>query len=198
LGLDIVASSPRVLSNKRIEQMAQGRLLKGGAWPLLMRYTLGGRRNVRRLASVLVLVAAFVLVVSGCGSRAAPDSELSNAITKQAEAGAGTVIDFVALTDFQWERLYIFDPYTTVDEIHRALGFRWNAAASTGIDKLDGIALLVFVEGDEVVRYVEHPRNRGDFVPLARPEPWSTTDKFVIVQVDDLGQPWLEVRQAAP
>ncbi len=153
---------------------------------------------MKRVVSVLVLVAVLAPMISGCGTREVPDAALSDRIAAKAEAGTGTVIDLATIADFEWESLYIFGPYTPVDEIDRALGFRWNDARYTRIDMLDGIALLVFVKGDEVVRYVEHPRNRGDFATVARPEPWSMGDQFEIVEVDDLGSPWLEVRPAAP
>jgi len=55
------------MPNKRIEQMAQGRLLKRGAWPLLMRNTLdarGGTQAVRPGLSFLLL--AILVLPVGC------------------------------------------------------------------------------------------------------------------------------------
>ena len=34
---------------------------------------------------------------------------------------------------------------------------------NTDISTNDGISLLVFVKNDEVVEFVQHPRNKGDF-----------------------------------
>lgn len=46
------------------------------------------------------------------------------------------------------------------------LGFDWNVESQTSIRSNDGITLLLFVRDNDVVEYVEHPRNQGDFSNL--------------------------------
>jgi hypothetical protein len=46
------------------------------------------------------------------------------------------------------------------------LGFKWDAEGKSKISADDGITLLVFVRGTEVIAYAEHPRNLGDFATL--------------------------------
>ncbi|MCM3655363.1 hypothetical protein [Metabacillus litoralis] len=70
-------------------------------------------------------------------------------------------VDLNALTDFSWEKAYIFPPYTTSEYMTEKLGFKWNNA--TGIDYRDDINLIVFVKDKKVVKYIELPRKYGDF-----------------------------------
>ena len=53
-----------------------------------------------------------------------------------------------------------------VDSAEQRLGFKWDANGKSSIGTNDGINLLVFVKGQEVVPYAEHPRHKGDFLNL--------------------------------
>jgi hypothetical protein len=70
-------------------------------------------------------------------------------------------VDFAALTDFSWDKLYIFTPYTSAETISRKLGFKWSGANT--IEYSESINLIVFVKGSKVVRYLELSREYGDF-----------------------------------
>lgn len=72
-------------------------------------------------------------------------------------------VDIGSLTDFAWERLYVFPPYTPRRDILEHLGREWNGVEQTGIDRSDDRCLLVFVKGGQVVRFLEFPRKLGDF-----------------------------------
>lgn len=76
------------------------------------------------------------------------------------------IINFQSLTDFKWDKLYIFFPYTPTDEIINTLGFNWSKVEKTSIWCDEGINLLVFVSNERVVKYIEYPRNYGDFLSL--------------------------------
>ena len=70
-------------------------------------------------------------------------------------------VDINALTDFSWEKAYIFIPYTPKEHMTEKLGFNWKN--SIGIDYRDDINLIVFVKDKTVVKYIELPRKYGDF-----------------------------------
>jgi hypothetical protein len=72
-------------------------------------------------------------------------------------------IDFNKVTNFKWDKLYIFTPYTPDEEITKQLGFKWKYSNKTSIDYLDSINLLIFANGDRVVQYLELSRQYGDF-----------------------------------
>ena len=91
------------------------------------------------------------------------------AIEQSAGAATATtnpVVTVSAMTDFAWDKLFIFGPYTPVDRIHTQLGFKWSEAPKTHIDSSDTFYLLVFVKSSNVVRHVKLPRTVGDFQGL--------------------------------
>lgn len=75
--------------------------------------------------------------------------------------------DMRILTDFPWDGLFIFGPYTPASEIEKALGFTWPPAKKSGIELSDSICLLVFVHQGRVTRYYEYSRLDGDWSLLS-------------------------------
>lgn len=71
-------------------------------------------------------------------------------------------LDFNKVTNFKWDKVYIFHPYTEGDEISRQLGFKWKYP--TNIEHSDSINLLVFVKDNRVFQYLELSRQYGDFI----------------------------------
>ncbi|MGG3450488.1 hypothetical protein ABER98_11485 [Domibacillus aminovorans] len=72
-------------------------------------------------------------------------------------------VDFNKVTNFKWDKMYTFTPYTPDKEITKQLGFKWKYSNETNIDYLDDINLLVFVNDDRVIQYLELSREYGDF-----------------------------------
>ncbi len=50
---------------------------------------------------------------------------------------------------------------------HRFLGFKWEPDMLTSIESSDSVNLIVFTQGRHVTCWFEHPRNQGDFAPVA-------------------------------
>jgi hypothetical protein len=48
------------------------------------------------------------------------------------------------------------------------LGFAWPVETESTISTSDSIALLLFVNNQEIIEFVEHPRRNGDFANLSR------------------------------
>lgn len=70
-------------------------------------------------------------------------------------------------TDFRWDSIYIFTPYSNPNEMKEIRGMN---SMDTSIKYNDTINLLVFVEDLKVIKYVEIPRNKGDFSLVTRKE----------------------------
>ena len=147
----------------------------------------------RRVAALLIV--ALTLVACGC-SRG--DSTLGDRITAKVSEGPGTTVRLADLTDFHWQRLYVFGPYASQQRIDDTLGFSW--PDPSGIQSSDSLVLLVFVDGSRVVSYVEQPRSAGDFAGLDRQRPWTPSDAVFVVRNDPQENPggqWLTVRYEA-
>lgn len=143
--------------------------------------------------SVRPLAACAMFLVAVAHAACSPsDRTLENRIDAEVRKGAGTLVRIAALTEFSWERLHVFAPYVSQEVIDRELGFAWPAAAGTGISDNDAIALLVFVKSGAVVRYVAHPRAKGDFAQVKIPGGLSPAEAVFVVQIESDGRPVLQ------
>lgn len=71
-------------------------------------------------------------------------------------------VRFKDLTDFAWDKVHLFNPYTSTEKIHEDLGYVWPPAQSIGLYTRDDISLMVFMNRGKVVFYVEQPRSPVD------------------------------------
>ncbi|MCM3783383.1 hypothetical protein M3231_10395 [Neobacillus mesonae] len=68
-------------------------------------------------------------------------------------------ISIADLTDFEWEELYIFRPYSDPSSV----SIKNMNKVPESIKYSDSFTLLVFVLDDKVVKYMELLRSAGDF-----------------------------------
>lgn len=71
------------------------------------------------------------------------------------------------LTDFRWEELYVFEPYTSREHIEKILGLPYPAAEDSGMSYSDAFCLLVFTHDQRVIRSIDYARRDGDFCSLS-------------------------------
>src|SRR5262249_51840729 len=122
----------------------------------------GVRRTTLTSAMNRTLVAvSFALAACTGGS-----ADISASLAKKVSEGRNAVIDLSQLGPPSWQRVCVLQPYTNNDRAALVLGFKWDAESKTRIATHDGINVLVFVRGTEVVAYTEHPRNVGDLSKL--------------------------------
>jgi hypothetical protein len=128
-----------------------------------------------RMGRVLALVAgALVFFIAALGlavfltrdeDNLQSDNLLAENFTKAialAPQGDGTV-DLPALARFDWDRVLLVQPGTPRAAISKRLGQEW-----TGIDTVDGGDLLIFLEGNDVVRFTDY-RGSNTFAGFERP-----------------------------
>ncbi len=72
-------------------------------------------------------------------------------------------VDLRQIADFEWDRVLIVAPNTPRAAVSRRLGREW-----TGIDTVDDGDVLIFLLGDEVVRFADY-RGNGRFEGFPRP-----------------------------
>lgn len=100
------------------------------------------------------------VLLSAC-SKGSPS--ISAAIVDQFDRNTKNVIDLSAVGPSGWERVCILTPYTINAETEKVLGFKWDSDTKTSIGSSDGINVIVFLRGRQVLAFAEHPRNKGDF-----------------------------------
>ena len=123
------------------------------------------RRIARGLVCLLVC-SVLACVVTAVWSAGLAEWR-SRAVLAQVGDDPAGVVDFARVGPSDWEQVYFFHPYTSLDYIHQTLGFHWQDADRTSIEWNDGVNLVVFVQCGRVVGWFEHERNRGDLREMA-------------------------------
>jgi hypothetical protein len=109
------------------------------------------------LASLLVIM--FCLVLTGCLKR----TSVSAKIGKQLQPGASQ-LDMRSVTNFIWDDMYVFGPYTPNGQICRTLKHAEAQCSHERIRDVDEYeSLIVFVRGASVTRMESLPRTIADF-----------------------------------
>ncbi|MDP2029292.1 MAG: hypothetical protein Q8K12_06635 [Thiobacillus sp.] len=127
--------------------------------------------------------SVLCFLLSACSG---PDMDISADIEKQFETSSSTPVNLALVGPSSWERVCVIPPYLVDGQAEQILGFKWDV--STGGD--DGLSTLVFIKGQEVVAYTEHPRNKGDLSEV-RPQCIARADANLVRKVGEDGWVYL-------
>jgi hypothetical protein len=119
---------------------------------------------MRTLLFAIALAAAFS--TTACSVR---DEEISRSIAYHIDSRSSAPFSLQSLVRADWQRVCIVAPYATNESFEKVVGFKWNVQRHSSIGGNDGISLLVFIRGQEVVAFTEHPRGKGDFTRVIPP-----------------------------
>jgi hypothetical protein len=129
---------------------------------------LGGRGGFHPLFWVLGPLVLGAVLITGIGilarsTQGFPDIELADDLRRVADNGDPLLAE---ATDFEWDRVCVFPPYLAKEDVDATLGIDWGVV---GGGDLDDRNLLVFLEGDRVVKHfyllrgiVDEPATEGD------------------------------------
>ena len=107
----------------------------------------------------------LLLILSACDSSS---PNMTEKITHQFQSSGRTFVNLANVVQNTWDKVCILGPYSTSKHAYDTLGFAWPVEKQSTIATSDSIALLLFVENQKVVEFVEHPRRDGDFANLSR------------------------------
>jgi hypothetical protein len=105
---------------------------------------------------------ALMLELSSCTSG---DSAISANIAAEVSSSS-SVVDLAKVGPPSWNRVCILGAYSTTETAEPLLGTKWNVESHSSIGTNEGIQVLVFLKGHEVLAFAEHRRALGDFVEL--------------------------------
>ena len=141
---------------------------------------------MRAFARIIFALLLWVLL-SGCDKTGG--SKTQSRLESAVSSGAAS-FDFSADPAFTWNRMYVFDCYSSQSTVETALGFKWPDFRKTSIETSDSVALVVFVKQASVVYWYEQPRSI-ELCGLANGRGYARTEaKFSIVRTG--GKPELQ------
>lgn len=117
----------------------------------------------------LALIAMLALGSLSCSSA----DKVSKAIGSKVRVPNPQDLRLSDVTDFEWEKVYLFEPYTPRTKICDALGVqvKYCERVVPYESQNDGLMSMAFLSGGRVVRYELHARWNGDFTPLPPTQP---------------------------
>lgn len=116
----------------------------------------------REMKKTITILCLFLLSSCSFGI-----SQTSKEIETQLKNNNWERIDLAKVGGSFWRRVCVFGPYSDNNKAEQTLGFKWDLEKKTSVFSSDGVSVLAFVEGKDVVAYIEHPRNLGDFAKLS-------------------------------
>lgn len=115
---------------------------------------------MNKVTIFIVVLILFVLV--GCSqSYGKQNLDLEESIYSIVEDKNNSDIHLTSLTDFDWDKAFLFEPYSTQKSINEQLGIDYEDPSKIGIR--DDIYLLIFLNEGKVVHYAEINRQQCSF-----------------------------------
>ncbi|WP_144555939.1 hypothetical protein [Bacillus sp. X1(2014)] len=109
------------------------------------------------------LIFFLLFFLSSCSQVAGMhNTGLEKSISSIMEKKSVSKININSLTDFDWDKAYLITPYTDQETINKQLGVEFKDP--TKIVYRDDIYLLVFLDKNKVVQYVEIPTKYGQLM----------------------------------
>lgn len=138
------------------------------------------QRNLWVLALFILGPLLFGAVLVGLRTRSG-DMALRIRITRALNEGGGAPVDMSHLPAFTWTSMQILAPRAPA-AAQREAGLPFYARWVIGLERRDDVSVLAFKLGDDFRAHVVVPRDKGDFVPAARAQPYTHDDAFFAVR----------------
>lgn len=120
---------------------------------------------MRTTTNLLIL---FILLFSILGCKNAEQAKENTQISTKIELTLSDknlkVLDLSIVTGKSWDKVCVIYPYAVNSTVEKEIGFAWDVESNTDISADENISLLLFVENNQVVEFVQHPRRKGDFL----------------------------------
>lgn len=148
----------------------------------------------------LLIITISLILLAGCGAlqRYFRSGEVGWALKKAIRDNHKQEVVLKDLTHFNWDEFYVFNPYTSTDEVCKQLGLSSEECKNTikAESTDDGIMLLVFRNQGKVVHTEMHFRWHGDFTP-APDKPFTPGSAVFLVVAEGKGADggaWMRLR----
>lgn len=119
----------------------------------------------------VALSALTLVMAAGCSS----DANVSGAIGKLIDEGKSETIRLADATRFDWDQVYLFDPYAARRDVCATLRIQEEQCKRQipFESQDDGDMSIAFLANGRLVHYARHSRANGDFTPVPAQQPIS-------------------------
>ena len=147
---------------------------------------------------VAAIIAAFAFLF-GCEPTYLLSGPVGRAIRKEVRDSKKTEINLTNLIPFEWDELFLFEPYTPRSVICGKLGISEEGCLQEIADEStdDGEMYLVFRKAGKIVHKEMYIRFNGDFTPIDFEQPLTPENaKFSVKEAGASanGDPWLRLK----
>lgn len=124
---------------------------------------------MKRIAFTLLLILPACLLACG---RLTPPREIAGSLEQELKSPSVASIEMLKLTDFDWDTLYVFGPYTPPNKICITLKLEQaQCRVAKFSDVPESAHFLVFLHANTIARREMVPRNLADFDPALLTKP---------------------------
>ncbi|MGN8845975.1 hypothetical protein ACTQ5K_22385 [Niallia sp. Sow4_A1] len=116
---------------------------------------------MKKILLLLSLIFIFGFTLVGCSQDVQHNKSLEKAIYSVVKDKNSTEIELKSLTDFSWDKAFLFQPYSAQEDMSEKMGVNFKDPSK--LDYRDDIYLLVFLNKDKVVQYAEIDRQGSNF-----------------------------------
>lgn len=115
----------------------------------------------------LIVALALAVYLTRDEDNVAVDNLLAEAVSREIATAEQNdrIVEFAALTDFEWDRLLIVAEDTPTETVEEALGGRFAGQLNYDVESRE---IFIFLRDGELVRFADY-RGRGTFRGIERP-----------------------------
>lgn len=97
-----------------------------------------------------------------------------------AVVGQNEAFDMADITPFEWDKMIVFSPYASKEEMEKTVGREWTTYSYIGYYLFqktflgeqplinDSVNKIIFMKGDEIILDVTFNRNQADFTQITQ------------------------------
>jgi hypothetical protein len=150
--------------------------------------------------SRFIAMLLLILSISACNNSRKTGSSVTEALKREIGSGAANLDVAAAASDFEWETMYVFGPYSPQTYVCQLINVRQAQCAAAGVTDVDeGEFELVFLNKGSISRVEFFPRLIGNFEESERCQGKPIlrgAARFVVTQKG--GSPFLSCTPGAP
>lgn len=123
-------------------------------------------KKLIKYSFIIIFIIIFLFLVSTRNNTLKENVDLKNSIINT--LNNSTEIDISKLYNNDWDKLYILPPYSNITDTLSNYKISKKTKFNSNIEISDSMNLLLFIESNEIVSFLELPRDMG-FLDLTSP-----------------------------